>query len=52
MDGFSYFSVFLSSDDPGFFEGLFVAEDSVVSRFIDTIQKAVRNASFNLNLTK
>ncbi|XP_026051352.1 uncharacterized protein LOC113038265 [Carassius auratus] len=32
-----------SSDDPGFFEGLFVAEDSVVSRFVDTIQKAVKN---------
>ncbi|XP_056092620.1 uncharacterized protein LOC130071774 [Rhinichthys klamathensis goyatoka] len=32
-----------SSDDPGFFEGLFVAEDSAVSRFVDTIQKAVRN---------
>ncbi|GAA6081424.1 uncharacterized protein LOC125139385 [Tachysurus ichikawai] len=26
-----------------FFEGLFVAEDSVVSTFVDTIQKAVRN---------
>ncbi|XP_028977260.2 uncharacterized protein LOC105009293 isoform X5 [Esox lucius] len=32
-----------NSDDPGFFEGLFVAEDSVVSRFVDTIQKAVKN---------
>ncbi|XP_060721178.1 uncharacterized protein LOC132842472 isoform X3 [Tachysurus vachellii] len=32
-----------SSDDPSFFEGLFVAEDSVVSTFVDTIQKAVRN---------
>ncbi|XP_072563712.1 uncharacterized protein [Paramormyrops kingsleyae] len=32
-----------SSDDPGFFEGLFVAEDSAVSRFVDTIHKAVRN---------
>ncbi|KAK9981838.1 hypothetical protein ABG768_001362 [Culter alburnus] len=32
-----------SSDDPGFFEGLFVAEDSAVSTFVDTIQKAVRN---------
>lgn len=32
-----------SSDDPGFFEGLFVAEDSAVSRFVDTVQKAVRN---------
>ncbi|CAM4412276.1 unnamed protein product [Leuciscus chuanchicus] len=32
-----------SSDDPGFFEGLFVAEDSAVSRFVDTIQKAVKN---------
>ncbi|MCI4378178.1 hypothetical protein PGIGA_G00212950, partial [Pangasianodon gigas] len=33
-----------SSDDPAFFEGLFVAEDVVVSRFVETIQKAVRNA--------
>ncbi|XP_050957445.1 uncharacterized protein LOC127158330 [Labeo rohita] len=32
-----------SSDDPAFFEGLFVAEDSAVSRFVDTIHKAVRN---------
>ncbi|XDV36643.1 hypothetical protein PO909_006385, partial [Leuciscus waleckii] len=32
-----------SSDDPGFFEGVFVAEDSAVSRFVDTIQKAVKN---------
>ncbi|CAM4513258.1 unnamed protein product [Leuciscus chuanchicus] len=32
-----------SSHDPGFFEGLFVAEDSAVSRFVDTIQKAVKN---------
>ncbi|XP_067269595.1 uncharacterized protein [Pseudorasbora parva] len=32
-----------SSDDSGFFEGLFVAEDSAVSRFVDTVQKAVRN---------
>ncbi|KAK9970282.1 hypothetical protein ABG768_026237 [Culter alburnus] len=32
-----------NSDDPGFFEGLFVAEDSAVSTFVDTIQKAVRN---------
>ncbi|XP_077051713.1 uncharacterized protein LOC143701906 isoform X1 [Siphateles boraxobius] len=32
-----------SSDDPGFFEGLFVAEDSTVSSFVDTIQKAVKN---------
>lgn len=47
-----YFSFFLSSDDPSFFEGLFVAEDSVVSTFVDTIQKAVRNASIYLNLTK
>ncbi|KAK9970033.1 hypothetical protein ABG768_028172 [Culter alburnus] len=31
------------SDDPGFFEVLFVAEDSAVSTFVDTIQKAVRN---------
>ncbi|KTF92802.1 hypothetical protein cypCar_00046547 [Cyprinus carpio] len=34
-----------SSDDPGFFEGLFVAEDSAVSTFVNTIQKAVKNAS-------
>ncbi|KAG1937625.1 hypothetical protein F2P79_018084 [Pimephales promelas] len=32
-----------SADDPGFFEGVFVAEDSAVSRFVDTIQKAVKN---------
>ncbi|XP_058619720.1 uncharacterized protein LOC131532228 [Onychostoma macrolepis] len=32
-----------SSDDPAFFEGLFVAEDVAVSRFVETIQKAVRN---------
>ncbi|KAF4118211.1 hypothetical protein G5714_000262 [Onychostoma macrolepis] len=31
------------SDDPAFFEGLFVAEDVAVSRFVETIQKAVRN---------
>lgn len=41
-----YFSFFLSSDDPGFFEGVFVAEDSAVSTFVDTIQKAVKNASW------
>ncbi len=48
----SSFSFFLSSDDPDFFEGLFVAEDVAVSRFVETIQKAVRNASFNHNLTE
>ncbi|KAB5576829.1 hypothetical protein PHYPO_G00203020 [Pangasianodon hypophthalmus] len=32
-----------SSDDPAFFEGLFVAEVVAVSRFVETIQKAVRN---------
>ncbi|KAL1268491.1 hypothetical protein QQF64_033854, partial [Cirrhinus molitorella] len=36
-----------SSDDPGFFEGLFVAEDSAVSRFVDTVQKAVRNFHYS-----
>ncbi|MCJ8741550.1 hypothetical protein PDJAM_G00071990 [Pangasius djambal] len=41
-----------SSDDPAFFEGLFVAEDVVVSRFVETIQKAVRNTRLNHNLTK
>ncbi|KAF4094497.1 hypothetical protein G5714_024617 [Onychostoma macrolepis] len=29
-----------SSDDPAFFEGLLVAEDVAVSRFVETIQKA------------
>ncbi|KAI2645093.1 Hydroxyethylthiazole kinase [Labeo rohita] len=38
-----------SSDDPGFFKGLFVAEDSAVSRFVDTKHKAVRNVSFKYN---
>ncbi|ROL42094.1 hypothetical protein DPX16_19541 [Anabarilius grahami] len=31
-----------SSDDPVFFEGLFMAEDSAVSTFVDTIQKATQ----------
>lgn len=29
-----------------------MAEDVAVSRFVETIQKAVRNASFNHNLTE
>ncbi len=29
-----------------------MAEDAAVSRFVETIQKAVRNASFNHNLTE
>uniref|UniRef100_A0A9J8AKH0 Ig-like domain-containing protein n=1 Tax=Cyprinus carpio carpio TaxID=630221 RepID=A0A9J8AKH0_CYPCA len=32
-----------SSDDPGFFDGLFVAEDSAVSTFVSTIHKAMKN---------
>ncbi|KAJ8262138.1 hypothetical protein GJAV_G00162820 [Gymnothorax javanicus] len=32
-----------SSDDTAFFEGLFVAKDSAVSEFVDTVQKAVKN---------
>ncbi|XP_076616610.1 uncharacterized protein LOC143339323 [Chaetodon auriga] len=32
-----------SSDDPAFFDGLFVAKDSEVSTFTETIQKAVKN---------
>ncbi|XP_059201641.1 uncharacterized protein LOC131981385 [Centropristis striata] len=31
------------SDDPGFFEGLFVAKDSAVSEFVDTIRRSVKN---------
>ncbi len=29
-----------------------MAEDVALSRFVETIQKAVRNASFNHNLTE
>ncbi|XP_030276324.1 uncharacterized protein LOC115583518 [Sparus aurata] len=32
-----------SSDEPAFFEGLFVAKDSEVSTFTEAIQKAVKN---------
>ncbi|KAF3837913.1 hypothetical protein F7725_009681 [Dissostichus mawsoni] len=35
-----------SSDDSAFFNGLFVAEDSVVAAFVDKIQRSLKNASF------
>lgn len=38
-----YLSFFFSSDEPAFFEGLFVAKDSEVSTFTEAIQKAVKN---------
>ena len=47
-----YLSFFFSSDEPAFFEGLFVAKDSEVSTFTEAIQKAVKNASFIYNVTK
>ncbi|XP_058231355.1 uncharacterized protein LOC131343574 [Hemibagrus wyckioides] len=39
----SHSSFLLSSDDPAFFEGVFVAEDRAVSVFVDTIQNAVKS---------
>lgn len=52
INGSVYFSFFFSSDDPAFFEGLFVAKDKEVSTFTETIQKAVKNASYMYNVTK
>ena len=58
IDWFSYIFnkliflfVFRDSGDHAFFEGIFVAEDSAVSGFVDIIQKAVKNESFYRNLT-
>lgn len=44
-------SFILSSDDLAFSDGLFVARHSAVSEFVDTIQKAVINASCNSNFS-
>ena len=49
MDVMYFFPI--STDTP-LFDGLFLAKDSEVSDFVNTIQTAVKNESLNLTLTK